>query len=434
MISRWRKFLSHDAWTAELSSVSGWRRLGIRFVRVAQLVIKGFRDDDLPVHAAALTFSTLMALVPLLAIAFAVLKGLGADQEARTRLNDLVVGMPDQFTSFIHQILDIVDRTNFVAIGWVGVVVLFVTVVQVLSSVENSFNRVWGVTESRPWLRKFTNYISITVLVPVLIMAAFAISATLQSEAIKHGLSEASAIYRALVRVAPLASVWLAFFLLTTFMPNTHVHRRAAGASALISALLWVSWQKIYISLQVNVAKYNAIYGTFASVPIFLMWLSVCWMIILLGAEIAFALQNHGTFHMERAAAQASLRSRITMGLSILLHAAREFEAGGAGLDVAEYARRERVPVRLVNDLVSIFVRGKLLAERADAPGQFVLLRPPDRIAVPDVVHLVAGDGSAPEALGMARIEPAVESWMTRLDDNLAQTLGAETFSAAKKS
>ncbi len=425
---RLKNFLTHDVWNTELSSISGIRKLIIRFLRVGHLVIKGFRDDDLPAHAAALTFSTLMAMVPLLAIAFAVLKGLGADQEARIRLTELLVGMPDQFTNFVKQILDIVDRTNFVALGWVGVVVLFVTVVQVLSSVENSFNRVWGAKEPRSWPRKFANYISITVLVPVLIMAAFAISATLQSEAMKHGLNAASPLYRVGVRVAPLASVWLAFFLLIVFIPNTKVRRRPAAASALISAILWVLWQKTYISLQVGVARYNAIYGTFASVPIFLLWLSVCWMIILLGSEIAFAQQNHGTFHMERMAALASMRAKVLMGLSICFDAARGFADGRAQFDVADFAQRHQVSVRLVNDLVGVFVRGGLMARLADRTESFALLCPPDRMVVADIVALMAGAGASPETVGLVNVNPAVEKIMRQYDGALKQTLRETTF------
>ena len=432
--SKSKSFLLHDLWNAELSSLSRLRRVGVRLLRIFDLVIKGFRYDDLPVHAAALTFASLMALVPLLAIAFAVLKGLGGDQEMRTKLADAVVGMPVQFANFVQQILDIVDRTSFTAIGWVGVLVLFVTAVQVLSSVENSFNRVWGVTKSRSWVRKFTNYTSITVLVPVLIMVAFAISATLQNEAIKHGLGEASFLYRTVVRLAPLVAVWIALFLLITFMPNTHVRRRPAAVSALISALFWIFWQKIYISLQVGVARYNAIYGTFASVPIFLMWLSVCWMIILLGSEIAFALQNHTTFHMERTASQASVRSRITMGLSVLLDIARGFAAGRTGFDADEFAQRNEVPVRLVHDLLAIFVRSGIIAELAESPGRYVLMRTPDRIAIGDVVRMVTEDGASPETVGLSHPDPAIEKVMSDLDGGLQGSLGATTFAGLLKS
>jgi membrane protein len=428
-----RKYLTHDVWNTELSSISGVKRLAARLVRVAQLVIKGFREDDLPVHSAALTFITLIALVPLLAIVFSIMKGLGAAQDAMMRLNAMIASMPEQFQQFVQQILDIAGRTNFTALGWLGVVFLFVTVVQMLVSIENSFNRVWGVKSARSWLRRFTNYTSITVVVPVLIVAAFTIGATLQNEAIKHGLSQTSAVYSTALRVAPLLSVWVAFFFLIVFMPNTRVRRRPAAASALIAALLWIGWQGLYITMQKNVANYNAIYGTFAAVPIFLLWLSVSWMIVLLGSEIAFALQNHGTFHMERSAAQASVRARITLGLSVLLDAARRFERGDAGVDAAQYAQAHFVPVRLLNDVIRILARGGLLAELADTPDRYALLKSPDRIEVGKVIELITRDGSAPEDLGMAAIEPAIEKALNALDSGLRSAVGETTFAQLLK-
>ena len=144
-IQKLKRFLTSDTWNAELSTLTGVRNVIVRFVRGFQLVGKGFREDDLFMHASALTFSLLMALVPLLAIAFAVLKGLGAGEEASLRLMNSVNTMPTQFQAFVAQMLDIVSRTNVAALGWVGVVVLFVTVVQVLGSVERSFNKVWGI-------------------------------------------------------------------------------------------------------------------------------------------------------------------------------------------------------------------------------------------------------------------------------------------------
>ena len=352
-----KNFLLHDAWTTELSSMSGWHRLLVRFVRVGQLVIRGFREDDLTVHASSLTFATLVSLVPLLMIGFAMLKGFGGGEEASARMSELISGMPVQFRDFVQQMVDIVLRANFKTLGWVGVAVLFVTVVQVLGSIEASFNRVWGVASPRTLWRKFTNYVSIVVVVPVLVMTAFALSATLKNQVVSAHLEEWAWLARTLLRLTPLVTVWLAFFFLFVFMPNTHVSRRAAASSAFLSALLWLGWQKIYISMQVSLSRYDAIYGTFASIPIFLLWLSVCWMIVLLGSEIAFALQHHVTYHLERSAGQASMQAQVSLAVAAVLEAARALSGGRSVLNVSDYAHQHRVPVRLLNDLVGLLQR-----------------------------------------------------------------------------
>lgn len=413
--NRWarvREFLGHDAWTAELSSVSGLRSLIIRLLRVARLVVRGFKEDDLATHAAALTFSTLVSLVPLLTLGFAMLKGFGGGEEASARLAESMSSMPVQFQEFVTSMVDVVLRANFKTLGWVGVAVLFVTAVQVLGSIEASFNRVWGVKESRPLWRKFTNYISVTVVVPVLIMTAFAVSASLKSQVIAAQISESGRLYTTLLSLTPFATVWVALFLLFVFMPNTHVRRRSAAGSALLTAIFWLAWQRIYISMQVSLSRYDAVYGTFASIPIFLLWLYVSWMLILLGAEMAFAIQHHSTYHMERIAAQASMKARLTLAVAMVLDAARALTGARPLLNLAAYADSHRVPVRLLNDIVAQLQRGGLLAERADAPGSYLLVRDPGTIRVGDVVNLILREGEMPESLADDQLEPALSAAM----------------------
>lgn len=427
-LQRARRFLTQDAWTAELSSMTGLHRTATRLLRVGQLVIRGFREDDLPVHAAALTFATLVSLVPLLTLGFAMLKGFGGGEEASLKLAEAMGTMPHQFRDFVQQMVDVVLKANFRTLGWVGVAVLFFTVVQVLGSIERSFNRVWGVASSRTMWRKFTNYVSVTVVVPVLIMVAFAVTASLRNQVVADQLGETALLLRMLLWLTPLATVWFAFFFLFAFMPNTHVARGAAAFSALLSAMMWLGWQKMYINMQVALARYDAVYGTFASVPIFLLWLFVSWMIVLLGSEIAFAVQNHGTYHMERSAGQASVESKLTLAVAAVLDAARAFTGGRAILNVSDYAQEHKVPVRLLHDVVGLLERGGLLAELAETPGTYVLLRGPEHIAVKDVVDLVLHDGSAPAALGLSRVHATVAGVLGDLGRGLEAGLGKLTF------
>jgi len=425
---RIRRFLTQDAWTADLSSMTGWGRIGTRVLRVAQLVVRGFREDDLPVHAASLTFTTLVSLVPLLMLGFAMLKGFGGGEEASARLAEAMANMPAQFRDFVQQMVDIVLKANFKTLGWVGVAILFFTVVQTLSSIETSFNRVWGITSARPLWRKFTYYVSVTVVVPVLVMTAFAVSASLKNRVVSSQVAEAAWALQLLVRLTPLATVWLAFFFLLVFMPNTRVNRGAAAFSALLSGLFWLGWQRLYIGLQVSLARYDAIYGTFASVPIFLLWLSVSWMIVLLGAEIAFAVQNQGTYHLERVAGQASVRARLSIAIAAVLDAARALIGGRAILNVNEYAHAHGVPVRLLNDIVAVLEKGGLLAELADTPGAYALLRSPDRIHVREVTDLILGRGTGPADLGLAQVDETVAAVLCDIDSQFEAGLGERTF------
>jgi len=415
-IKRVRQFILHDVWTSELSSLTGIKAIIRRLIRISELVIRGFRDDHLTIQASALTFASLISLVPLLAIALSLLKGLGGGEEFINRIQTNMADMPVEFQAFIDTTLDIVNRTNFWAMGWVAVIVLFLTVVQVMGNVEMSFNKVWGVNSSRALLRRFFNYISIIIVVPVLIMLAFAMNASMSSEAVITRLGEAAYVYTALLRCLPFVSTTAAIFLLFVFVPNTNIHFRPALISAVITALMWLGWQNIYVSLQVGVAKSNAIYGTFASVPIFLMWLYVSWVIILLGAELCFALQNHVTYDLERSAGQANNQVKVMLAFAIALQAGRSFLRGDSLFNAAEFARVHRIPVRLINELIRIFVRGGLMVETAEHEQCYVLRRPLEEISLKQIVDLVQQDGTGPERYGFGDDAPAVLAAMASLD------------------
>ena len=423
---RTRQFLLHDVWDIDVSSLSAGKSFPVRIIRTFQLVIKGFKEDDLPVHASALTFVTLMSLVPMLAVAFALLRGFGFGQDEIAKLLEWKDSMPQQFGAFVDQIMSIVNSTNFAALGWVGLVFVVFTALLVLGSVEISFNRIWGVTASRTVFRQAANYISILVLVPLLIGVEGTVEASLRG-GLPFLPDSLGFVVRNLLRVTSFLTTWLAFIFVYIFLPNTRVRVLPAVMSSLIVALFWLGWQKSYIALQIGVARYNAIYGTFASVPIFLAWLYTSWVIVLLGAELAFALQNASTYRMESAADSASAKSKFILILSVVVQAARAL-AGGPRFEIGVYAREHGVPVRLLNEIVRMLVKHGLLAETAAQEGGFVLLRAPETIHVRDLVGVVAQEGSQPEALGLTALDAPVQRVLKDLESNLAKSLSDVTI------
>jgi membrane protein len=405
---RVKKLFLHDIWETELTSLTSARGFVVRLLRVLQLAVGGFVEDQCLLHASALTYGTLMALVPILAIVFSVLKGLGAAQEVLVKLEGFLVNMPQQFQGFIDNLLHSVTTANVAAVGWIGVVALLVTVVQVISSIEWSFNQVWGIKTSRNVLRRIANYISTVVVVPILIMAALAISASLTSEAFINRLGLAASFYRRFLTLAPYLATWLAFSFLYVFVPNTRVQATPALVSGLIGSLLWLGWQKLYVILQIHVSRYNVLYGGFLAVPIFLTWLYFSWAIVLLGVEIAFGMQNHETYELERTAGTASVRSKLVLMLLIVTHAARGLMSGQPLFDSARFARERHVPIRLVNELIRLLVHHGLLAETAEHEGTYALLRTPDNIRVYELVQMIMQDGTHPERLGLGQPDPEV--------------------------
>lgn len=425
---RVKDFVLHDVWEIELSSLSRLRRFLVKVVRVVQLVITGFGEDECLLHASALTYVTLMALIPLLAIVFSILKGLGAGQDAMDRMMELLSTMPDQFRGFVENILVGISQANVMAVGWIGVIALLIMVVQMLSSIEMSFNQVWGIKTPRNLLRKTANYISIIVVVPILIMTAVTLTGALSSEAFINKLGLAGPFYRSMLRLAPVLAAWLGFGFLYVFMPNTRVQFTPALVSGFISTILWLAWQRLYIAMQVGIARYNVLYGTFLSIPIFLVWVYFSWVIVLLGAEIAFAVQNHATYRMERSAHTASTKSKLLLALSVVVHAARAHQADNPLFETEAYAREHRVPIRLLNEIIRVLAKAGLLAETAEKQGCYVLLKAPEKIRARDIVSVVLQDGTPPETLGLLPLHTEIQGVLNVLEESLAKSLNELTI------
>lgn len=408
---RARRFLTEGIWDVELRSLSWLKRLWVNTIRVLHLIYKGFRENECPLHASALTYISLMSIVPVLAFALAVLRGLGAGKEAEQRIMQSIEQMPEQFRGFVSSVLDYVSRTNFATLGGVGLALLLVTVIIALGRVEKSFNCVWGVSSSRSFLRKISGYFSILIVVPILVMAAATINTILTSPAltglIQERLGAVSLLYAHSKALTPLVATWAAFSFLYKFMPNTRVRPVPAVLSGIIGGSLWIGWQWLYINLQVGVNQYNMIYGTFASIPIFLIWLYISWQIVLLGAEVGFAFQNYATYKLEQRGHAASPESRIMLALSIMCRAARSMSGRLPPFEIDAYARAHLIPVRLINEVVEELVAAGLLVRVSDTHGRYVLARLPDDVEVGDVADAILRSGAPPQSMGLDKLHPA---------------------------
>ena len=467
----WR-FISEDVWDIELGSLSALRRFGVKLARVTHMVFRGFKHDECPLHATALTFNTLIAIVPILALSLALAKGFGAgdtvEHKFRTFVRDQIRQLDaeaaatntvaaavtdgeqegeqkgaaadderrdDEMRSRLAKGLDgvvtevfrYVNNVNFAALGGVGLAILIWTVIRVLGQVESSFNRVWGLTSGRPLLRKFTDYVSVIVVLPILLMAASSVPIMeMVSRVVDKSTAEAlGSVARSgfLRGVTSLLTTSLTFAFIIAFMPNTRVRGVPALAGGLIAAVLFILWLWICAKLQVGAVRAHAIYGGFAAVPIVLAWVYVSWEIILLGAEVAFALQNCTTYQMEREARRASLRSRTILALSVVSEAARAMVKDEPSFDTAGYARTHHVPIRFVNDVVGELCQAGFVVEVAGGEGHFVLRRAPELIRVKDVMDTVGESGAGPEALGLREVAAKVDSVLKRTDESVAQSL-----------
>lgn len=401
--------------------------LPARLIRVGHLLFRGYADDDLPIHASSLTFVTLASLVPILAVGLALYKGLGMGDEQLASVSrmDWFLQMPAQWQEFVQKILDIVNTTNFSALGGIGLVFFVFTAVLLLANVEKSFNRVWGVDKNRSLLRQITNYTSVLVLVPVLIGLAGALKAQV---AINRKFLDVDVNAWA-QNLASFGILWLAIGFLYVFVPNTRVRLRPAFTSSLLTTLVFLGWMQMFAVMQTGVVNYNRIYGAFAAVPVFMLWMYVTWVILLLGAEFTFALQNSDTYQLESAADTASIRSRILVALMVLRRAGCAMEAGQGVFDAAAFAHRTKAPIRLVNSVVAMLARNGYLAQVASRDAGYVLVRAPDAVRIRDLVaEMMRGGGDHAEIEGVLALDAPLEETLAKIETGLGQGFGDLTL------
>jgi membrane protein len=450
----WR-YVNQGIWETDLRACSRLGRAGIQTLRVIHMAVGGFHGDECLLHASALTFNTLMSIVPVLALSLALARGLGDEETARTRIRATIsewthsfagyaptagpppgpstsmdphreittappsaepglsgTALAEQIDRMVDECFEKVGRVSFKALGGVGLVLLLWMVIGVLGGVEASFNRVWGVQVGRSIWRRFTDYLSVLFVLPLLAMAASSLpiadfaSRYLDDAAAQNvrNILGSGVLKSAAVLVMTTAS----FMFVIAFMPNTRVQLAPALAGGGVAGLLFILWLRLCAALQVGVARYSAIYGSFAVVPILLAWVYVSWQIVLFGAEVAFAVQNCATYRMEHPGRTASPESRIRLALAVVVEAARAMFGQTTTFDTVRFARENRVPVRFLNEAVGELERAGLVAPLSEGSGRYVLLKAPESVKVGDVVSVVMREGATPGDLGLDALQPGV--------------------------
>ncbi len=391
-----RNFLEHELWEMDAADQRWWRRFLLNQGQILALVVRGFISDGCMLRASALTFTTLLSLVPLLALVFSVLKGFGVQNELEPLLlEQLAVGGGAAVT----KIVEYINNTNVARLGTYGLVFLIATVLTLLSNIEKSFNSVWGVKETRPMLRRFTDYFSVVTIGPLLVVVAISMTSTLKSQQLVITLTEHEYVGEVLLfmfEILPFVVMWLVFAGLYLFMPNVKVSPRAALIGGVFGGTLWQLSQWGYLSFQVGVARYNAIYGTMAALPILMVWIYLSWMIVLLGLEMTYATQNLSTIRQDLRGKRINFASIEFIAVTVLLFVSRRFYMGKPPLGHEELASNLDVPPRLLRTILEDLSRlGFVVAttHENDVAG-YQPAKALEKIRMHDVIRGLAVDGS----------------------------------------
>lgn len=353
---------------------NGLIRWCVRQYKLLFYTARGLKEHDTLVRSAALTFYTLMSIVPIAALVFAVVKGFGL---AEGLMQNLYSVFPRN-REIVDYIIAFADKAIANAQGgvvaFVGIVMLFWAVVRVFGSVEDAFNNIWEVKVTRGFTRQFTDYIAVVVVTPIL----WVIGSTVGRYAGQVlGAEAIGPLYTLLSGAASLLVIWAMFTFIYVVVPNTRVRWRCAIPAGILAGTLFLLFQWGYVGLQRYMTSYNAIYGSFAALPLFLIWVQWSWQILLFGGELAFAYQNISRFAEERESLHISYDHRRQVTLAVMLHVARIFRDGHGPVSAVEIHTALRLPTRIVNDVLFTLVTARLLVPvRSEADDREALFAP----------------------------------------------------------
>ena len=395
LLTRLQQWITEDLWNFDLARLAPTQRIVLQPVRILLIALRGFLfEHDCWLRASALTYYTMLSLVPMLAFALAFLKGLGVPTKIEPWLiGQLAAGSEDT----VRRIIEFINNVKFGTLGVISLCVMVVTTFLQLGNIEHALNTIWGVNKGRNLLRKLSDYVSLMVLAPVLLTIVLSagnqplISSLLAQRLISYAMTP-------LLIILPSVLLWLAFSFGYYYMPNTKVSLLPALVGGLVGSLLWQLAKWGYITFQVGMARYEAIYGAIAQIPVLMVWLQLHWMVTLLGAELTFACQYvltypSGRFAPEVRDVKTSLYTKEWLANALYLSLTQCFTSGQTPWSALAFAQHQGVSPRLIHDLSGILVRAKLLVEAADAPGHYVPGRDPATITPWHVLHALRHDG-----------------------------------------
>ena len=373
------------------------RRFLIVVVRFIHAIVRDLAQGDLHLRAASLVYTTLLSLVPLLALAFSLLKAFGVHNQLEPLLLRLLEPLGDKSAQIVQAIVGFVDKMNVAALGAVGLATLLYTVVSVMQKIESAFNNIWRVKRQRDLPQRFGDYLSVLLVGPLLVFAAVGITATLMNNQVTQWLSSFplfGSLLELVTLVLPYLMVIGAFTFIYVFMPNTHVRLRSAFVGAVVAGILWQTTGWIFARFVAGSAQYAAVYSTFAGLFIFMIWIYLAWLILLVGANIAYYHQHPEQLAVRTRAPALSIREREVLALMVMQQIALRFYTGGKSWTLSNLARAMQLPEELLASVLDPLEQSGILQRTGDTEARYLPGRPLEATTLATVLQAIRSAGS----------------------------------------
>ena len=357
-------FFKTGIWQITRGDVSPLRYLMVNVMKKILLAVRFFTAKRVLTKASALTYSTLLAIVPILAVVFAIARGFGYSKYIEVWFRDALSSQPqtaDIIIGFVNSYL--VHTKSGIFLG-IGLLFMLYTVLMLVSNIEEAFNEVWQVKKSRSVFRTFTDYLAMFFVFPILIVISSGISIFLATvaDSMPDFLMLGSAV-RTLIDLTPYVLMSLLFIALYIFMPNTKVKLSSVIVPGILAGIAMQGLQFVYTHSQIFLSSYNAIYGSFAALPLFMLWMQISWTICLFGAELCYTNQNLDYYDYDANAGEISHRYRLMLCALLMSRICKRFAEGRKPYSLLELRKETNIPIRFVNDLLYELIDANLLIE-----------------------------------------------------------------------
>jgi len=360
-------FVTDEVWSVRLDDYPKPVATLVYYLRVVLVSVRRFTEDKVQVRASALTYYSLLALVPILAMGFGIAKGFGYDKDLEQKLLDNFMGEEEVLNWLISFARSALDTAKGGVIAGVGLAILFWSVISVLSNIESSFNDIWQIKKQRSYVHKFTNYLAAMLIGPIFIILYSSgnvfIATQLTNISSQISIVNISPFVVFLMKLFPYVIIWILFVLLYIVMPNTKVKIGSALLAGIIAGTAFQIVQWVYIDMQMFMTRTNAIYGSFAALPLLLIVMQLSWLIVLFGAELSFANQNIDMYELENESMQISSYAQRAFNILLLEQIVRRFINGEKPLTAQDIAVCLKLPIRLVRMVLKDLLGAHLISE-----------------------------------------------------------------------
>lgn len=397
MFHRTIEYCQRDLWEIDLETLEPAKRFFVSFLRLICVAVWEFKESVLSIRATSLVYTTLLSLVPFLAVTFSVLKAFGIHQTIEPLLGHALEPLGDKGAEITESVIGFVDNLKVGVLGAVGVAGLFYTTYSLIAKIEEALNSIWRVQNGRPFTRQFTDYLSVLLVGPVFVFTAFGLTAAAQSHWLVQQVVSIQPFGYIMVwatNLLPFIFICFVFTFLYKFVPYTTVKLTSALVGGVTAGVLWEFAGLVFAKTVASSANYSAIYSSFAVLILFLIWLYVGWLIVLAGAQVAYYHQHPSAYLMQLRWRQDTHVFREHVTLAILLQMTRRYLGGSPPLEESRLAQSLNVPISVVEGTIRHLVEGGIVVRTAEPVG-VSLGRPPEQVSIVEVIDLVRAQDQA---------------------------------------